>query len=148
MSGDEPARLSLRLRRAGLLAAAVLAFVVGLALYLARDRVTAENLARVRVGMTRGQVEAIFGRPEYREYERGEVHDEGTYSSISGPAAPGVDEVPIYQRLQWDGVRLHVVVIFDATERAVCRYSQPADPLNWGRWADRQSWRLRRLLNI
>jgi hypothetical protein len=119
---------------AGLVA---LAGAAALAQWPRPERVTPENYARIRVGMSRAEVYAILGTPG--DYTTGDVAPSGTRPQLGWHQQGTSME-------QWTGDRAVIGVYFDGTGNVVsgvCFLLQPVDhgPLGNLLWRLKRLWR-------
>ena len=87
-------------------------------------RVTAENYARIDVGMAMADVEQILGKPKYDDTEYGVIGNTGAY--VTNYSLSDQEKLEIgyqkYRRLQWTSPEITIVVVFDSNGLAATRY--------------------------
>ena len=87
-------------------------------------RVTAENYARIDVGMALADVERILGKPRYDDTEYGVIGETGAYvinDSLSDEEKRDMGYRK-YRELQWDSPEITIVVVFDSNGLVATRY--------------------------
>src|SRR4051794_28439603 len=106
---------------AALGALAIIVFALALAF---GTRITRANFAKIRIGMSRPEVETLLGRSaDFRSPMIGQVTDPSTFTTNDDPEARRGRDFREYRFHQWDSPDIHVMVICDRGDRVVCRYS-------------------------
>jgi hypothetical protein len=123
------------LRRHPLLASIALSLVVGALVVVLwpRDRVTRENFAKIRVGMSQLELYQLLGSPGYQVVEIGLVDRPDSYSinkslSVEAKRQQGFRD---YRRQHWTSPKLAISVISDLEGQVVCRYTGPGQKRDW-----------------
>ncbi len=117
----------------------VLAGIGAFALWPRPDRVTRENYARIRVGMSRAEAYAVLGPPG--DYTTGDVEP----SAVRPPVGlAGSREGP--SKEQWTGDRAVMALFFDGAGNVadgVCFMLEPVDhgPFGNAVWRAKRLWR-------
>lgn len=94
------------------------------------DPVNKDNFRAIALGMSRQELETLFGEPQTENVEIGIVNDPRSYStnrahSVETLRSMGYDD---YTRLQWNSREITIVVILDKQNQAVCRYDAEGQP--------------------
>jgi hypothetical protein len=96
--------------------------------FLHRDGVSQSRFSKVEIGMTPGDVEALFGRsPDQVMRIHGAVRDPSTFVAVSDRQR---QKTPRHQLRQWTSTELTAVVIFE-DDRVVCRYTGDGQKNAW-----------------
>lgn len=116
--------------RSGLfLALAAIAAVFGLcALLLLNHKPSSASpstFQQIEVGMSRAAVHQIFGDPDFEAIYMGRAIGPSQFATNAAPSAKSVASGRYSQHLfeQWNHSEITAMVIFDWSDRVVCRYS-------------------------
>jgi hypothetical protein len=112
------------------------------------SRITRENFHRIRVGMSRAEVEAILGPPE--DYANGDTEQDGAatvqdYSQVA-TAEAFLYRPPCSWQGDWRDDRIHIHVALDLEGKVFLAWCGPLQPVDHGslgnlRWRAERQWR-------